>query len=138
MKRSQNSKRSKLSSLTNYFITCVFFDSFLFILVCLHPHTEKVKWGGKKPFLLSVREQMTPQAISIVTMAANLYNALFAINAAESSNSFWRKINAICQNSCLQMFKQAGLSAGVERSVDSHQPADLQPDDCKVEVQSAL
>lgn len=69
---------------------------------------------------------MTPQAISIVTMAANLSNALFAIDAAEFSNSFWRKINAICQTSCLQMFKQAGLSAGVVCSVDS------QPDDCEV------
>lgn len=56
---------------------------------------------------------MTPQAISIVTMAANLSNALFAINAAESSNSFGRKVSAICQNSCPQMFKQAGLSVVV-------------------------
>ncbi len=80
----------------------------------------------------SVGKQMTLQAISIVTMAANYCNALFAINAAESSNLFWRKINAIRQNSCLQMFKQAG------RSVDPLQTADSQPDDSKVQIQSAL
>lgn len=70
---------------------------------------------------------MTPQAISIVTMAANLCNALFSINAAESTNSLWRKINGICQNSCLQMFKQAALSAGVACS--AAQFVDFQPDD---------
>lgn len=64
---------------------------------------------------LSAGEQMTPPAISVVTIAANLRNALFSINAAESSNLFWREIKAICQNSCLQMFKQAGLSAGGRR-----------------------
>lgn len=70
---------------------------------------------------------MTPQAISIVTMAANLCNALFSINAAESTNSLWRKINGICQNSCLQMFKQAALSAGGVCSDD--QIVDFQPGD---------
>lgn len=80
---------------------------------------------------LSVGEQLTPQAISIVTMAANYCNALFAVNAAESSNLFWRKINAICQNSCLQMFKQAVCS------VDFHQAVDSQSDDIKVEIQKA-
>lgn len=42
-------------------------------------------------------------------MTANPSNALFAIDAAESSNSFWRKINVICQNRCLKTFKHAGL-----------------------------
>lgn len=78
---------------------------------------------------------MTPQAISIVTMAANLYNALFSVNAAEFTNSFWRKINAICQNSCLQMFKPAVLSAQTVCSADKS--ADFQPGDCKVLVLSA-
>lgn len=54
---------------------------------------------------------MTLQTIIIASPAANLCNAVFAINAAESSNSFWRGINAICQNSSLQMFKQDGFSA---------------------------
>lgn len=52
-------------------------------------------------------------------MAANLCNALFAINAARSSNSFWREINVIWQNNCVS--KCSGrLHTGEVCSVGSH------------------
>lgn len=69
---------------------------------------------------------MTLQAISIVNEGSQyISNALFAINAAESSNLFWMKINVMRQNQCLQMFKQTRLIAGLVCSVGS------QPDDCE-------
>lgn len=81
--------------------------------------TNRGQIKRKKVFPHSVREQMTPQAISIVTMAANITDGV-SINAAEYSNWFWRKINAYLPECSLQMLKQAGLSAEVFHSADSH------------------
>lgn len=93
-------KISMLNRLDKFHYMC-FPCLFSFSSPFVYNHKRR-RWNGEKK--LSVGEQMTPQAISIVTMEANLSNALFATSAAESSNSFCRKIDAICQNGDLQMF----------------------------------